>query len=404
VSDVEVTVGKWPFERAEPLDPPPAYAELRATCPVSKVEMWDGSQAWLATRYSDIRALLSDPGLSSDTSNEGFPQSSETIARARGGQKSFARLDPPRHDEHRNMLKKDFLIARVNGLRPYLEELVDGLLDDMEKHGKPIDLVPTFAQAVPAHVICKLLDLPDEHNEFFQDRVNTWMSLDSSPDMAAQAGADAIDYFARLIDEREVEVREGRTDDVVSRLIREHLLTGDMDKLELTHMLHLLLLGGFDTTANMIALGTLTFLEHPDQLADLQADPSLVPRAVEELLRYLTVAHHVAFRLAMRDVEAAGGCIHAGDGVIAPLAAANRDPEVFEDPDVFDIHRDARSHVAFGFGIHQCLGQPLARLELNVVFERFFQRFPTLHLAVPREDLRFRNSMIYGVESLPVAW
>jgi cytochrome P450 len=169
-------------------------------------------------------------------------------------------------------------------------------------------------------------------------------------------------------------------------------------------MLHLLLLGGFDTTANMISLGVLTFLEHPDQLADLKADPSLVPQAVEELLRYLTVAHHVAFRLATGELEAGGTCIHAGEGVIAPLAAANRDPEVFEDPDVFDIHRDARSHVAFGFGIHQCLGQPLARVELRVVFERFFQRFPTLRLAVPSEELRFRNSMIYGVESLPVTW
>ena len=129
-----------------------------------------------------------------------------------------------------------------------------------------------------------------------------------------------------------------------------------------------------------------------------------MPAAVEELLRYLTVAHHVAFRLAADDIELREHCIHAGEGVIAPLAAANRDPEVFDDPDVFDIHRDARSHVAFGYGLHQCLGQPLARVELKVVFERFFQRFPNLSLAVPREELRFRNSMIYGVESLPVTW
>jgi cytochrome P450 len=154
----------------------------------------------------------------------------------------------------------------------------------------------------------------------------------------------------------------------------------------------------------MIALGTLTFLDHPDQLAELKADPSLVPGAVEELLRYLTVAHHVAFRLATDDLEVGGFCVHAGEGVIAPLAAANRDPEVFEDPDSFDIHRDARSHVAFGYGLHQCLGQPLARLELKVVFERLFQRFPNLTLAVPRDELRFRNSMIYGVEALPVTW
>jgi cytochrome P450 len=400
----ELTVNKWPFERDDPLDPPPGYAELRATCPVSKVEMWDGSEAWLATRYADIRALLSNPALSSDTSKEGFPQSSETIARARGGQKSFARLDPPRHDEHRRMVAKDFLVARVNGLRPYLEELVDGLLDDMDAHGGPIDLVPAFAQAVPAHVICKLLDLPDEDYAFFLDRVNTWMSLDSTPEVSAQAGADAIDYFARLIDEREVEVRNGREGDIISRLIKDHLIPGEMSKAELTHMLHLLLVGGFDTTANMIALGVLTFFENPDQLAQVRDNPALVPPAVEELLRYLTVAHHVAFRLATDEIDLGAVCVHAGEGVIAPLAAANRDPDVFEDPDAFDIHRDARSHVAFGFGIHQCLGQPLARVELSVVFERLFQRFPNLTLAVPRETLRFRNSMIYGVESLPVTW
>jgi cytochrome P450 len=400
----ELTVSKWPLERDEPLDPPPGYAELRATCPVSKVELWDGSEAWLATRYADIRALLSDLRLSSNTSQEGFPQSSETIARARGGQKSFARLDPPEHDQHRRMVSKDFLVARVNALRPYLEELVGGLLDDMEKQGPPLDLVPAFAQAVPAHVICRLLDLPEEDNEFFQDRVNTWMSLDSTPDVSAQAGADAVAYFARLVDEREAEVREGREGDVISRLISDHLIPGELTKGQLTHILHLLLVGGFDTTANMIALGTLTFLDHPDQLAELKADPSLVPGAVEELLRYLTVAHHVAFRLATGDLEVGGLCVHAGEGVIAPLAAANRDPEVFEDPDSFDIHRDARSHVAFGYGLHQCLGQPLARLELKVVFERLFQRFPNLTLAVPRDELRFRNSMIYGVEALPVTW
>ena len=400
----ELTVSKWPFEREEPLDPPPGYSELRAKCPVSKVELWDGSEAWLATRYADIRTLLADPRLSSDTSKEGFPQSSETLARARGGQKSFARLDPPKHDQHRRMVAKDFLVAHVNDLRPYLEELVDGLLDEMEQHGPPVDLVPAFAQAVPAHVICRLLDLPDEDSEFFQDRVNTWMSLDSTPDASAQAGADALEYFARLVDEREVEVRNGREGDIISRLISDHLIPGDLTKVELTHILHLLLVGGFDTTANMIALSTLTFFDHPDQLAEIRADPSLVPAAVEELLRYLTVAHHVAFRLAADDIELREHCIHAGEGVIAPLAAANRDPEVFDDPDVFDIHRDARSHVAFGYGLHQCLGQPLARVELKVVFERFFQRFPNLSLAVPREELRFRNSMIYGVESLPVTW
>jgi cytochrome P450 len=400
----DLHIRQWPFERTTPLDPPPEFAELRRECPVAHVELWDGTTPALFTRYRDIRALLRDPRISSDLSRAGFPQSSETVAKARGGQKSFVRADPPTHDEHRRMLAPDFLVANIARLRPYLEDLVDRLLDAMERQGPPVDLVAALAQALPANAICRLLDLPSDHSDYFQERVATWMSLDSPPDVAAQAGGDVVQYFADLVDQREAEVRAGRSGDIVSGLIRDHLFTGHLTRAELTHMLHLLLVGGFDTTANMIALGTITLLRHPDQLAELREDASLVPGAVEELLRYLTVAHHVAFRLATDEIEIGGHCVHAGEGVIAPLAAANRDPEVFPDPDRFDIHRDARRHVAFGFGIHQCLGQHLARIELNVVFERLPRRFPGLALAVADEELRFKNSMIYGVEALPVTW
>lgn len=169
-------------------------------------------------------------------------------------------------------------------------------------------------------------------------------------------------------------------------------------------MLHLLLVGGFDTTANMIALGVLTFLEHPDQIKLLVEEPDLVPKAVEELLRFLSVAHHVAFRQAAGDLEIAGTCIHAGDSVIAPVIAANHDPERFPDPGTFDITRDARGHLAFGYGVHQCLGQALARVELQAVFAKLFQRFPTMKLACSIDDLRFKNALIYGIEELPVTW
>jgi cytochrome P450 len=249
-------------------------------------------------------------------------------------------------------------------------------------------------------MITVLLDLPAGRAAWFQDRINTWMALDTPSALAQEAGQDVLDYFDDLIGER----ISGEGDDLVSRLIRDHLLTGDLTRLELQHMLHLLLVGGFDTTANMIALGTLTFLEHPDQRDAIVADPDLVPGAVEELLRYLSVAHHVGFRLAIDEVEVGGKCIHAGDGVIAPIMAANRDPRVFPDPDKFDVRRDARGHLAFGYGVHQCLGQALARVELQSVFAKLFQRFPNLELAVPMEELRFKNALIYGVEELPVTW
>jgi len=390
----------WPFERTSPLDPPPVFAELRATCPVSKVSTWNGHEAWLLTRYADIRAVLADPGISSDLTIEGFPEPTPTVAAARGGQKNFARMDPPTHDEHRRMLAPDFKIHHVAELRGYLSELVDVLLDRMEERGGPLDLVDMLAQPVPSSVICQILDLPTERSDFFQDRVKTWMSFDNPPAVASQANQDILDYFSQVVDER----FDKPGDDLISRMITNQVKTGHLGKVELLHILQLLLVGGFDTTANMIALGTLTLLNHPDQLAMLRDDPSLVNSAVEELLRYLSVAHQVAFRLATDDIEVGAQCIHAGEGVIAPIAAANRDPEVFADPDKFDITRDARRHVAFGFGLHQCLGQPLARIELQVVFSKLFVRFPNLRLAGNADDLAFRNSIIYGVAELPVIW
>jgi hypothetical protein len=390
----------WPFERTSPLDPPPVFAELRATCPVSKVSTWNGREAWLLTRYADIRAVLADPGISSDLTIEGFPEPTPTVAAARGGQKNFARMDPPAHDEHRRMLAPDFKIHHVAELRGYLNELVDVLLDRMEEVGGPLDLVDMLAQPVPSSVICQILDLPTERSDFFQDRVKTWMSFDNPPAVASQANQDILDYFSQVVDER----FDKPGDDLISRMITNQVKTGNLGKVELLHILQLLLVGGFDTTANMIALGTLTLLNHPDQLAMLRADTSLVNGAVEELLRYLSVAHQVAFRLATDDIEVGAQCIHAGEGVIAPIAAANRDPEVFADPDKFDITRDARRHVAFGFGLHQCLGQPLARIELQVVFSKLFVRFPHLRLAGNADDLAFRNSIIYGVAELPVIW
>jgi cytochrome P450 len=354
----------------------------------------------MATRYQDIRSLLSDARLSSDTSAEGFPQSSAAVVAQRGGQKSFIRMDPPRHDQHRLMLTADFMVRHVREMRPFIDALVDRCFDQMDRSAKPVDLVRALAQPVPANVIARLLDLSDEGSAFFQERVDVWMRHDSPAEAAARASADAMNYFDQLIDER----RDRPGPDLVSRLVRNHMLTGDLTRTELLHMLHLLVVGGYDTTANMISLGTLALLQRRDQFEALSGQPELVPAAVEELLRYLSVAHHVGFRLAARDIEIAGKCIHAGDGVIAPIMAANRDPEVFPDPDRLDIRRDARGHLAFGYGVHQCLGQALARVELQAVFAKLPRRFPTLRTAVGFDQLHFKSSLIYGVDELPVTW
>ena len=392
---------RWPFQRKCPLDPPAEYARFQQEEKLPKVRLWDDQQVWLATGYHDVREVFRDRRFSADTAADEFPSPTETAAAIKKGQRSMARIDPPRHDQQRRMVSRDFAIKEIETMRPYVEELVDRLLDDMESAGGPVDLAKALSEPVPAHVTVRLLDLPAEDAGFFLDRVNTWMNLAIPAEEAAQAGVDILDYFRTLIAEREA----NPGDDLVSRIIRDRVLVDELTREELTHMLHLFLVGGYDTTANMISLGVITFLKNPEQIEALRNDPTLIDGAVEELLRYLSVAHYTAFRLAKDDVELRGTCIHGGEGIVAPLSAANRDPEVFPDPDKFDIARpEARRHLAFGSGIHQCLGQPVARLELNVVFAKVFQRFPALRLAVPEEELHYKDTLIYGVESVPVTW
>lgn len=390
----------WPFDRVDPLLPPPKLAELRERCPVSQVKMWNGSCSWLATRHSDFKTLLRSPDLSAEASRPNYPNSNENHAASRGSQVSFIRKDDPEHAVQRRMLTKTFSLSQIATMRPFVEELVDQLLDDLAAAPQPADLIEHLAEPLPSHVICEILAFPVEDSDFLNDRVNVWMNLDSPPAASAQATADLARYLEAVVDARIASPGE----DLVSRLIHDHLLSGAISRADLLSMLNLLIIGGFDTTANMIALGTVLLLRYPDQLADLRANLDLMPGAVEEMLRFLSVAHHVAARVADADIDIAGVTIHEGNGVMASIPAANHDPEVFPEPEKFDVRRDARDHVAFNFGIHQCLGQNLARLELDVVFTKLLQRFPDLQLAVPESELEFRNSMIYGVRAVPVTF
>ncbi|WP_246266606.1 cytochrome P450 [Nonomuraea typhae] len=389
----------FPMPRAAgcPFDPAPGLSRE----PVSRVRLWDGGTAWMVTGYADVRALLSDPRVSVDVAQPGFPHTN-AVSKARDARmKTLMQMDAPEHTVHRRMLTADFRIRKMEELRPGIQRIVDDLVDGMLAGPKPADLYEALALPVPSLVICELLGVPYADRGFFQ-RVAGELVMDGGDPARALAASEELNGYLEELTERK-SAEPG--DDVLSRLAVEQYRTGAMTRREIAVMGQLLLVAGHDTTANMIALGTAALFAHPGQLAALK-DGADVAGAVEELLRYLSITHTEARRVAREDLVVGGQLIRAGEGIIAVKSTANRDPAAFPGgPGALDVRRDARHHVAFGYGAHQCLGQPLARVELQTVFGTLFRRVPTLAPAVPLEELRFKeHAVFYGVRELPVTW
>jgi cytochrome P450 len=395
----------YPMARAEgcPLDPAPGLGALRSAEPLARVRLWDGSTPWLVTRYAEQRALLADPRVSADPTKGGFPFPTPARLRQSDRGVSFVTKDNPEHARLRRMVTGAFTMRRIEELRPGIQRIVDTLIDEMLAGPSPTDLVAAFALPVPSLVICQLLGVPYADHGSFQQLGETLINRDTTQDAARAARDELLDYLDRLVERKLAEPG----DDLLSRVAAERVATGEMSREELADMAVVLLVAGHETTANMIALGTYALLAHPDQLAAVRDsdDPQMISRAVEELLRYLTIAHSGRRRVAAEDIEIAGQVIRAGEGIVLPSEIANRDAEVFSDPDRLDVHRDARGHIAFGFGVHQCLGQPLARVELQVVYGTLYRRVPTLALACDPATIPFKHdSSLYGVYELPVTW
>jgi cytochrome P450 len=312
-------------------------------------------------------------------------------------------MDDPEHARLRRMLTKDFTVKRINAMRPQIEEMANDFIDTMLAKGQPADLVQDYALPIPSLVISLLLGVPYTDHGFFQAITSTMMNMFASQQEKAKASAQFFGYMMDLVARKEREPG----DDLISRLIREHVQTGELRR-ETAAMNGIILLNaGHETTANMIALGTVALLENPETLARIRDtdDPDVIANAVEELLRYLTIVHSLVARVAAEDVEIGGQLVKAGEGLIMNLPAGNWDPGFTERPETLDIDRSVRGHVAFGYGVHQCIGQTLARAELQIALPTLLRRLPGLRLAVPLEDLRFRNDMsIYGVHALPVSW
>lgn len=389
----------FPQDRTCPYHPPTGYQPLREDRPLSRISLFDGRGVWVVTGHATARELLTDPRLSSDRTLPAFPATTERLAGSRDRRVALLGVDDPEHHVQRRMLVPSFTLRRIGALRPRIQETVDRLLDRMAEQGPPAELVNDFALPVPSTVICALLGVPYADHDFFEAQSRRLLRGPAGADVD-EARSQLDDYFGSLIDRKQAEPGEGLLDELIHDQLRE----GRVDRQELIRLATILLVAGHETTANMISLGTFTLLRHPEQLDELRSDPGLMPAAVEELLRFLSIADGL-LRVATEDIEVAGKTVRAGDGVVFSTSVINRDTETFPDADDLDWHRPARHHVAFGFGIHQCLGQNLARAEMEIALLSLFDRFPGLRLATPADAVPFKpGDTIQGMLELPVTW
>ncbi|GAB3491921.1 cytochrome P450 [Amycolatopsis cihanbeyliensis] len=392
----------YPHQRPNPFDPPPELAEVRTEEPLSRLAYPDGHLGWMVTTHALAKAVLADPRFSSDLEVRRSVVRRPKVEDIRAGEPArpgfFIGMDPPEHTRYRKLLTGQFTVRRMNQLVPRIEQIVAEHLDTMAQAGPPAELVQDFALPIPSLVICELLGVPYADRDEFQRNSAIVLSLDATDEEASASARSLLTYLGELVRHKQAEP----ADDLLSGLIAGGVLTGD----ELATIAFLLLIAGHETTANMLALGTFALLRRPEQAAALRAGTVPIEGVVEELLRYLTIIHQGLVRTAVEDVELDGRLIRAGESVAVALPAANRDPARFADPDTLDLGRgDAGGHLAFGHGLHQCLGQQLARIEMRVGYAELFRRFPGLRLAVEPEQVPLRTDMgIYGVHRLPVSW
>ena len=395
---------RLPMARECPFDPPEEYRRLRVEDPVSRLAFPDGRTGWLVSRYDDVRALLADPRVSSRRSLSvnpirELPPEAEELLRIDPGQ--FIGMDPPEHTRYRRLLTGQFTVRRMNALVPRIEQIVADHLDAMAGMTPPVDLVKAFALPVPSLVICELLGVPYTDRDLFQRMSRALLSFETDVPTLMQARNEMRAYMLDLVRAKRLRPH----DDLISGLIQRDSPAGALTDEELVNIGNLLLIAGHETTANMLGLGMLTLLQHPDQLAGLRDNPALIDHAVEELLRFLTIVQFGLVRIALEDIDVGGQPIPAGAPIVAALASANRDPAHFPAPDDLDVTRAYSPHLAFGHGVHQCLGQQLARVEMQAGFRGLLERFPSLRLAVPLEQIRMRDdTFVYGVRELPVTW
>jgi cytochrome P450 len=379
-------------------DPMQFFARLRESRPAVPALMPDYGRVWVITRYADVRAALADPRLVSRIRH--WPEGDADDPAA--GVHALLNIDPPDHTRLRRVLQKAFTPRRAGQLRPRTKEIAADLLDELAAGGGVADLLGGYARPLPITVISELLGIP------VTDRGWIWVTVTDygkGGEELQRVPRELAGYFTGLIADKRAKPGE----DLLSALVLAHDAADEagagaaLTTTELLSAAYHLVMAGFDTTVNLIASGTLALLTHPSQMARLQRDPSLFPAAVEELLRFTNPVNHVNLRFAAEDLRIGDVVIPAGERVLIATSSADRDPAQFPDPDRLDLGRDTSAHLAFGHGIHYCLGAPLARMEAEVALGALLARFPRMSLAVPVRELRWRPvSLMNGLEALPV--
>lgn len=389
----------YPFGPPQRLEINPRYARLREQEPLSRVRLPYGEEAWMVVRHEDVRTVFGDARFSramAETRDE------PRVAPDRVG-RNLLTMDPPEHSRLRSLVSKAFTARRIEALRPRARQIAEDLLDQMDKAGPPAELIESFAVPLPITVICELLGVPAADRVQFRSWAEAVLSTTAlSGEQRAERITRLGGYMAEQIQQR----RRTPTDDLLGALVLARDEHDRLSELELIELSVGLLAAGYETTANQIGNSVYVLLTHPDELALLRARPELLPTAVEELMRFipLTAAASMA-RYATVDVPLSGGVVPAGDPVVVSRSAANRDPQVFPDPDRLDLTRSPNPHIGFGYGAHFCLGAPLARLELQVALDTLLTRFPALRFATDPDELPWKTGMaLRGLRSLPVAW
>ncbi|WP_084792644.1 cytochrome P450 [Mycobacterium sp. E136] len=383
--------------------PPPKALDLNDTSQLNRVRIWDGSTPWLVTGYEAIRSLFADGRASVDDRKPGYPHWNEgMLATVHKRPRSVFTSDAEEHTRFRRMLSRPFTYKRVEALRPAVQRITDEHIDAILAGPQPADLVENLALAIPSLVISEMLGVPYEDATFFQEQANRGMSRYASAEDAAEGAGALAKYIANLVRRKMDEPSEDLVSDLAERVRSEEISVREAAQLATG-----VLIAGHETTAGQLGVSIVALLEHPDQAALLRDadDPKVIATAIEELLRYVSIIQTGQRRIAAEDIEVCGQRIRAGEGIILDVAPANWDPRQFPEPDRLDLRRDDGPHVGFGYGRHQCVGQQLARMELQIVLPTLLRRIPTMRLAVPVDELPFKHdALAYGLYELPVEW